>query len=509
MIERLFVSNLVLIERAELDLAPGLNVVTGETGAGKTVLTEALGLVLGARGDAAMVGPAAAEAYVEASFALPPARSRTTRSRACASSCRTTRTGLVVARRVAADGRSRALVAGRSATRAALEAAGERLVGVVSQHEARALVRPAVQRALLDAAAGDAQAERVAAMAAAWRALGLARAARERAEADAGSADALAAELGALVERVEAVDPQPGEEEALLGERARLRHADALLGAAFAAGGLLAPEDGEGAVALAGRAVRELEAVADHDPALAALAEELRDAEVRLEEAAREVRAYADGLEHDPARLDAVEARLGALRDLAMRHGSVEGALAAAAEARERLEGLAHGEGALERLRGRGGARRRRTRRRARTSSAGRGARRPAPFARAIEAHLADLGMADAQRRRRGRERAARGVRAATRCACSWRRTRATRRRRWPRRRRAASCRASRSPSASRRTTRGRRARSCSTRSTPASAASRRAPSARSCGRSRRRRRSSASRTCRRSPRWPTGTSAS
>ena len=396
MIERLFVSNLVLIERAELDLAPGLNVVTGETGAGKTVLTEALGLVLGTRGDAAMVGPAAAEAYVEASFALPPGALDDDAFAGLRELVPDDEENLVVARRVAADGRSRALVVGRSATRAALEAAGERLVGVVSQHEARALVRPAVQRALLDAAAGEAQAERVAAMAAAWRALGLARSARERGEADAGSADALAAELGALVEQVEAVDPQPGEEEALLGERARLRHADALIGAAFAAGGLLTPDDGEGAVALAGRAVRELEAVADHDPALAALAEELRDAEVRLEEAAREVRAYAGGLEHDPARLDAVEARLSALRDLAMRHGSVEGALAAAADARERLDGLTHGEGALERLRTE--EERAVAHAAACAHKLGRARRKAAgPFARAIEAHLADLGMADAR----------------------------------------------------------------------------------------------------------------
>jgi DNA repair protein RecN (Recombination protein N) len=371
--------------------------VTGETGAGKTMLTEALGLVLGGRGDAALVGPGAAEAYVEATFALAPGALDDEAFAGVRDLVPEDEDDtLVVARRVTADGRGRALVLGRAATRGALEAAGERLVGVVSQHEARALVRPAVQRSLLDAAAGPKQAERLVAMAAAWRALGLARAARERAESDAGSVDALADELRGLVERVDAVDPQVGEDERLRAERERLRHADLLLRAAHAALELLNPEEGEGAVASGSRAVRELDDVVDHDPALAPVVAELRDAQVRLEEAARSVREYAEAVEHDPVRLDEVEGRLAALRELADRHGSLEGALLAAEAARVRLSELTGGEAALERLRAE--EQRAWTHATERAEALGAARRKAAkPFARAIEAHLADLGMADAQ----------------------------------------------------------------------------------------------------------------
>src|SRR5262249_13972525 len=136
------IDNLVLIRSAELELAPGLTVITGETGAGKTILAEAIGLLLGGRADPALVGPAAGEAYVEAAFAgggagdvpavladLQPDDSEE----------------LVLARRVVGDGRSRALVWGRSCARADLEAAAGGLLEIVSQHEARRLARPSVQ----------------------------------------------------------------------------------------------------------------------------------------------------------------------------------------------------------------------------------------------------------------------------------------------------------------------------------------------------------------------------
>jgi DNA repair protein RecN (Recombination protein N) len=253
-----------------------------------------------------------------------------------------------------------------------------------------------VQRSLLDAAVGPEQAQRLAAMAAAWRALALARGARERAEAEAGSIEELVDELRGTVERYDALAPEPAEDERLRGERERLRHADALQRAAQGALALLAPEDGEGAVALAGRAVRELDGAAGHDPALARLVEELRDAEVRLEEAGRSVRAYAEGVEHEPARLEAVEARLAALADLAGRHGSLAAAAAAAEDARLRLADLDAGAGPVARY---VEEERRAAQHAASCADALRAARRAAApaFARAVEAHLADLGMADAE----------------------------------------------------------------------------------------------------------------
>ncbi len=229
MLEELVVENLVLVRSARLALHPGLNVLTGETGAGKTILAEAVGLLLGGRADAALVGPARAEAYVEATFSdvdLPEELAELAPEDA---------EGVVVARRVGREGRSRALLYGRSCTREDLERIGQSLIEMVSQHEARRLVRPAVQLDLLDASAGEALAARRGEMAAAWRALGAARRALAEAETGAAGEQTRLAELQALVDAVAEVDPQAGEEDELTRERDRLRHLDVLLEAARAA----------------------------------------------------------------------------------------------------------------------------------------------------------------------------------------------------------------------------------------------------------------------------------
>jgi DNA repair protein RecN (Recombination protein N) len=396
MLERLTVSNLVLIRDADLDLAPGLNVVTGETGAGKTILTTSLDLVLGGRAEASMVGPALPECYVEATFLVSEELRASEAFDGVRELAGDPDEGLVLARRIGADGRGRALVSGRSATRGALESAGAEMLSVVSQHEARQLTRPAVQRRLLDGFVGPEQAPRSAAMARAWRALADARRAVLEAESDAAGAERLLEDLADLVRRVDDVAPVPGEEGDLRAERERLRHADALLAAAGGAVELLNPDEGDGAVTLASRAERLTVAAEGFDAGLGVIADELRDAVARLAEAARGLRSYADAVEHDPARLELVEARLERLADLARRHGSVEEAIAAAEEARERLarlerrdEDLAALQQSLEvaTAQARGAA--------DDLSTARRGA--AGPFARAVEGHLADLGMADAQ----------------------------------------------------------------------------------------------------------------
>src|SRR3954469_3979376 len=160
------VDNLVLIRSAELELAPGLTVITGETGAGKTILAEAVGLLLGGRGDPALGGPAGREGYVEAAFEGVDAGSL---PHVLADLRPDDAEELVLARRVVADGRSRALAWGRSSARADLEAAGGGLVEIVSQHEARRLPRPAVQLDLLAAAGGPRSAELRTRMGEAWR----------------------------------------------------------------------------------------------------------------------------------------------------------------------------------------------------------------------------------------------------------------------------------------------------------------------------------------------------
>ena len=313
MLEELVVENLVLVRSARLTLHPGLNVLTGETGAGKTILAEAVGLLLGGRADAALVGPAASEAYVEATFSdaeLPEELSELAPEGA---------EGVTVARRVGREGRSRALLYGRSCTRDDLERIGQSLIEMVSQHEARRLVRPAVQLDLLDASGGDEVARLRGDMGAAWRALVAAR--RALAEAESGAADEQGRlnELRALADAVAEVDPLPGEEDDLGRERSRLRHLDALREAAQEAAELLNPDEGSGAVALAGPGDE-----------LARIAGELREASVDL-------RSYLTGLDADPAALDRIEERLEQLAELRRRFGGVD----EAAELRPRAEAAA------------------------------------------------------------------------------------------------------------------------------------------------------------------------
>ena len=160
MLRRLRIENLVLIREADLAFAPGLNAITGETGAGKTILAQAIGLLLGARGDAAFVGPDGTEAYVEAELDLPPGFFEDDEAAALAALRPEEEEGLVLARRVFGDGRTRAYAWGRSAAREDLAAACERLIAMSGQFEQRRLARPSYQLDVLDAFAGDEQLRR-------------------------------------------------------------------------------------------------------------------------------------------------------------------------------------------------------------------------------------------------------------------------------------------------------------------------------------------------------------
>jgi DNA repair protein RecN (Recombination protein N) len=391
MLNRLVIENLVLIERAELQLAPGLNVFSGETGAGKTMLAQAIGLLAGSQPGASLVGPHGPEAYVEAELELPDGLLDDPALAAVAELRPDGEDTLVVARRLLSNGRTRAMVWGRSCARADLEALGERLLEVSSQHEARRLAQPVHQLALLDSHASAEPAVRE--MAEAWRDLRSARGAVQEAREQAEDAGRRRSELEALVERVDAAAVQPGERAALEAERGRLRHLDDLMAAAAGAGQLLNPEEGEGALTLTGRAAELVADGARYEAALGDVAEELRDAAVRLQEAALELRAYVDGLEADPGRLEHVEARLELFADLEHRFGgSLDDVLERAEAARSALE-LAESSGrALERLEQRA------DQAAARAESCGKAlsaVRRRASrgFARAVERELAELGM--------------------------------------------------------------------------------------------------------------------
>jgi DNA repair protein RecN (Recombination protein N) len=343
MLRRLRIENLVLIHEAELTFAPGLNAITGETGAGKTILAQAIGLLLGAKGDAGFIGPDGDEAYVEAELDLPPGVLDEDELGSLAELRPEDEEGLVVARRVFGDGRTRAYAWGRAAAREDLAAAGERLIAMSGQFEQRRLARPSYQLDVLDAFIGDEQLRRRTESRLAWRELSVARRRHEELQVGAAAAEARLAELRALVE--DTIGLEADAEETLRGERERLRHITELVEGAAAAAEALAPEDGDGAAGLVADAERSLAPLERLAPELARAGDELRDAELRLRETASELRRFLTTLETDPGRVEHVESALDRIAEAKRRFRAqtYEELLALAAQARAELEAIEEG----------------------------------------------------------------------------------------------------------------------------------------------------------------------
>ena len=404
MLRSLRIENLVLIRSAELEPAPGLNAITGETGAGKTILAQAVGLLLGARGDASYVGPGAREAYVEAELELPPGLLEEEGFEALLELRPEAEDGVVLARRVFADGRTRAYAWGRSVAREEVALLAERLIAMSGQFQQRRLAHPRFQLDVLDGFLGeDGQRLRLEARGA-WHELGQAR--RRHDETERGAADAAERLEGlrALVADTEGVEVAV--EEDFLETRERLRHVDELVQGAATAAEALAPEDGEGAAALVARAEHALAPLAGLAPELEQAVVGLADAGERLREQARELRSFLASLEAEPGRLEELEGELERLSDLRRRYRAATTAelVERAAEARAELEALEGGAGAeamaaaaLTAAQARFDA----------AAGALRGARGRAaePFAAAVAGELKDLGMGDGDFRVELRER--------------------------------------------------------------------------------------------------------
>jgi DNA repair protein RecN (Recombination protein N) len=343
LLRRLRIENLVLIREAELEFAPGLNAITGETGAGKTILAQAVGLLLGARGDAALVGAQGADAYVEAELQPPAGMLEEDEFAPLLEFRPEDEADIVIARRVFGDGRTRAYAWGRSAAREDVAAATERLVAMSGQFEQRRLARASFQLDVLDAFCGEEQLRRRAQLRTAWRELQRARRAHEDVVARAESASERLAELTALVEDTEGVTVE--QEDDLRAERERLRHVTELAEAAAAAAGALAPDDGQGAVELSAHAVTSLERVGGISKELDEVAVDLRELGVRLGDASSAVRSYLSSLDADPGRLEHVEAELERISDLRRRHRAATTAelVERASAARSELSALADG----------------------------------------------------------------------------------------------------------------------------------------------------------------------
>jgi DNA repair protein RecN (Recombination protein N) len=344
MLTGLSIRDVVLIESLDLEFGPGLGVLTGETGAGKSILLDALGLALGTRADSGLVRHGQAQAVVSVGFEIPgdhPANVLLAENGLQGEE----EEPLVIRRIVKADGGSRTFVNDQSVSLALLRELGGMLVEVHGQHDDRGLLNPRGHRALLDAfgriAAGPAES--------AWRAweeaeAALARAceALEAAQRDREWLEHAAAELATLA-------PEEGEEEALAALRANMQKGARLADDIAAVGQLL--DGSEGGLALLRQAVRRMERISGEHEKLAEALAALDRALIEASEAEDALEAAANALICDPARLEAAEARLFEIRGLARKHRVEADALPAlAADLSARLAALESGEQGLAAL---------------------------------------------------------------------------------------------------------------------------------------------------------------
>ena len=356
MLLELRIENLLLIERAELRLGEGLNAITGQTGAGKTVLAHSLDLLLGGRARPQIVRPGAEEAWVEGAFALPEGALDTPELAAVAERLGERGDEIVLGRRIGSSGRTSAFIGGRSASAAELRSLGSRLLAFYGQHEHRRLTVASAQLEILDGFAGaEHLALRTRYRAAHSEARGLARELAELQQRE-GSRERDLDLMRFELSEIEAAAPDADEAAELEAERDRLRHAEGLrLAAARGVEAISgAAEDGGGARSALGEAEAGLTGVGGIDAELDELTERVRATAVELDDLGAELRSYLERIDADPGRLEAVEERLDALDRLRRKHGGSIGAVVAHAErCRAEVERLENAEVLAGELEGR------------------------------------------------------------------------------------------------------------------------------------------------------------
>nr|PZN62060.1 MAG: DNA repair protein RecN [Pseudomonadota bacterium] len=316
MLTHITIRDLAIVDSLELELAGGLTVLTGETGAGKSIIVDALTLVAGNRADAGMVRAGAGRAEVAATFepGLMPEALRSLLEEAAIE----TDGELLLRRVINADGRSRAFINGRAVPLQMLKDVAGYLLEVHGQHEFQSLVRPAAQRDLLDAYGRlEDRARAVREAHAAWRAL---RAELDEAESRLSNRDLRLDLLRFQEAELSALALRPGEAEELAAEAARLANRGRLLAGTQLAAQLLYEGEGDTAQARIARAQSALKPLAPLDARVAAVLPLLEEAAIRITEAARELSHYADSLDLDSARQAQVERRLAAAEELARKH---------------------------------------------------------------------------------------------------------------------------------------------------------------------------------------------
>ncbi|WP_432769370.1 MAG: DNA repair protein RecN [Sphingopyxis sp.] len=345
MLTALSIANIVLIERLDLEFAAGLGVLTGETGAGKSILLDALGLALGMRADNALVRQGAAQAQVTASFAPPAADTPLAALLAANDIALDPGEPLLVRRTLKADGGSRAFLGDQPCSAALLREVGGHLVEIHGQHDDRGLLVPAGHRALLDAYA-RADTGAVAAKHAAWRTaearLAAARAALDEATRDREWLEHCVAELRTLA-------PQPGEDAELAAARAAMQRGEKIAGDMGAI--MEAFEGSDSGPAKLRGAARRLDRLAGDHPLLAEALAGLDRAIIEADEAETKLHEAARALEYDPDRLETTETRLFELRAMARKHNVQPDALAALTDdLAARLDAIEGGSAGLAKL---------------------------------------------------------------------------------------------------------------------------------------------------------------
>ncbi|MCC6291552.1 MAG: DNA repair protein RecN [Bryobacterales bacterium] len=346
MLAELIVENYAVVERVRVRFGAGLNLLTGETGSGKSIVVDSLGLLFGGRASAGAVRAGASRARVAGIFEMDV----TPAFRAVLDECGLDLEDgeLLLEREILANGKSRAFAAGRPVTAAVLRQLAPFLGDIHGQHDQQKLFEPAAQLEMLDSFAGARETrEKVALLYGQWKSV-----ARELEELERSSAEALRLrDLWSFQSKeIESVAPRDGEDAALESERRVLMNVSRLQEHAQAAYAEI--YDGDvSAAGLAGKARRHIEELIRVDASLSPLAEALAPVEAALEDAAHTLRAYLGKLEADPARLDAVESRLASLERLRRKYGpTLAHVVAFGADARAKLDSLENGDGVRDAL---------------------------------------------------------------------------------------------------------------------------------------------------------------
>jgi len=327
MLEEVRITGLGVIDDAVLELSPGFNVVTGETGAGKTMVVSGLGLLFGGRADPARVRPGSDRANVEGRICVDADGPAARQVHEAGGDLDDEGGALILSRSVSAEGRSRAYAGGRSVPVSLLTCLADDLVAVHGQADQQQLLKPGRQRAVLDRFAG---ADLAALLAGYQRVYQRHRGVRQELEGLSARARDRQREADRLrhgLAEIEQADPADGEDADLLAEEQRLSHADALHASATRAHEALLGDPSSGdyaaadAVTMLGVARQALEAAAHHDTALAALGARVSEAAYLVSDVAADLASYAQRVEADPARLAAVQERRAALGRLIRRYG--------------------------------------------------------------------------------------------------------------------------------------------------------------------------------------------